>query len=78
MPTRTAGARAPEATPSTGLMTRIRQRLAGRPDSEHEQSIVRIVIVTLLVVYYEEGSGSAVRVRRFRLGKDGLESLPWD
>jgi len=33
---------------------------------------------SLLVVYYEEGSGSAVRVRRFRLGEDGLESLPWD
>jgi hypothetical protein len=33
---------------------------------------------SLLVVYYEEGSGSAVRVRRFRLGQDGLESLSWD
>lgn len=33
---------------------------------------------SLLVVYYEEGSGSAVRVRRFRLGEDGLQSLPWD
>jgi len=33
---------------------------------------------SLLVVYYEEGSGSAVRVRRFRLGNDGLESLAWE
>ena len=33
---------------------------------------------SLLVVYYEEGSGSAVRVRRFRLSSDGLESLTWD
>ena len=33
---------------------------------------------SLLVVYYEEGSGSAVRVRRFRLGSDGLESLAWE
>ena len=32
---------------------------------------------SLLVVYYEEGGGSAVRVRRFRLGADGLESLSW-
>jgi hypothetical protein len=33
---------------------------------------------SLLVVYYEEGSGSAVRVRRFRLGEERLELLPWD
>lgn len=33
---------------------------------------------SLLVVYYEEGVGSAVRVQRFQLGKDGLESLPWE
>ena len=33
---------------------------------------------TLMVVYYEEGSGSAVRGRRFRLRADGLESLQWD
>jgi len=32
----------------------------------------------LLVIYYEEGSGSAVRIRRFRLGQDGLESLGWE
>ena len=33
---------------------------------------------SLLVVYYEEGSGSAVSVRRFRFGQDGLDSLSWD
>ncbi len=33
---------------------------------------------SLLVVYYEEGGGSAVRVRRFRLKEDGLETLTWD
>lgn len=33
---------------------------------------------SLLVVYYEEGSGSTVRVRRFALGGDGLESLAWE
>lgn len=33
---------------------------------------------SLMVIYYEEGSGSAVRVRRFRLQEDGLKSLEWD
>ncbi len=32
---------------------------------------------SLLVVYYEEGEGSAVRIRRFRLTEDGLTSLEW-
>jgi sialidase-1 len=31
---------------------------------------------TVLVVYYEEGQGSAVRARRFRLKPDGPEFLP--
>src|ERR1700751_348791 len=30
----------------------VRQRLRGRPDSEHEQAIVRIVIVAILATYY--------------------------
>jgi len=29
-----------------------------------------------LVVYYEEGEGSAVRARRFKLKADGIEFLP--
>lgn len=33
---------------------------------------------TLLVVYYEEGDGSAVRIQRFRLGADGPKSIKWD
>jgi len=33
---------------------------------------------SLLVVYYEEGGGSAVRVRRFCLREDGLEPLGWE
>ncbi len=33
---------------------------------------------TILVIYYEEGSGSAVRVKRFRVKADGLETLGWD
>ena len=32
---------------------------------------------TLLVVYYEEGAGSAVRVQRFHLKDDGIEPLEW-
>jgi len=31
---------------------------------------------TVLVTYYEEGDGSAVRARRFRLGGEGIEFLP--
>jgi hypothetical protein len=31
---------------------------------------------TVLVTYYEEGPGSAVRLRRFRLTDDGVEFLP--
>lgn len=31
---------------------------------------------TVLVTYYEEGEGSAVRARRFRLAEDGIEFLP--
>jgi hypothetical protein len=31
---------------------------------------------TVLVVYYEEGEGSAIRARRFRLEGDGLKFLP--
>lgn len=33
---------------------------------------------TVLVTYYEEGEGSAVRIRRFRLGPAGPEYLPLD
>jgi hypothetical protein len=38
-------------------------------------STVELKDGTVLVVYYEEGPGSAVRARRFRLKKDGLEFL---
>ena len=30
----------------------------------------------MLVVYYEEGPGSAVRARRFKLKESGIEFLP--
>ena len=32
---------------------------------------------SVLVVYYEEGEGSGVRARRFRLGPGGIDFLPW-
>ena len=32
---------------------------------------------SILVVYYEEGGNSAIRVQRFRLTPKGLVSLPW-
>src|SRR5690606_33524519 len=37
--------------PSTWLSA-IGERLKGRPDSEHEQAIVRVVIVALLALYF--------------------------
>ncbi|HNR98744.1 MAG TPA: exo-alpha-sialidase [Planctomycetota bacterium] len=33
---------------------------------------------TVLVVYYEEGEGSAVRARRFRLTEGGIEFIDWE
>ncbi len=38
-----------------GLAARIRERLAGRPDTEHEQAIVRLVIGLLLGAYLLPG-----------------------
>jgi hypothetical protein len=31
---------------------------------------------TILVVYYEEGDGSSLRARRFRVSASGVEWLP--
>jgi len=39
-------------------------------------STVELTDGTVLVVYYEEGAGSAVRARRFKLRSDGVEFLP--
>jgi len=41
-------------------------------------STVELKDGSVLVVYYEEGEGSAVRARRFHLKPDGIEFLPWD
>src|SRR5512146_2428987 len=35
----------------TELIVRLRGRLAGRPDTEHEQAIVRLVVGALIVLY---------------------------
>ncbi len=40
-------------------------------------STVELKDGTLLVVYYEEGVGSAIRIQRFRLNPDGIEPLGW-
>ncbi|MCR4300413.1 MAG: GGDEF domain-containing protein [Sulfuricaulis sp.] len=40
------------ATPAPrGLFVTIRERLAGRSDSEHEQSLIRVVIASLVLLY---------------------------
>lgn len=41
-------------------------------------STVELKDGTVLVTYYEEGEGSAVRARRFKVQGDGIEWLPWD
>ncbi len=33
---------------------------------------------SVLIVYYEEGAGSAIRAKRLRISVDGIEELPWD
>ncbi len=38
-------------------------------------STVELKDGSVLVVYYEEGAGSAVRARRFKLGQDGIDFL---
>lgn len=40
-------------------------------------STVELKDGSVLVVYYEEGQGSAVRAMRFRLRRDGIEQLTW-
>lgn len=39
-------------------------------------SIVELKDGSVLIAYYTEGKGSAVRVRRFRIHPDGIEALP--
>ena len=41
-------------------------------------STVELKDGTVLIVYYEEGAGSAVRARRFRVKPDGIEFLNFD
>lgn len=40
-------------------------------------STVELKDGSVLVVYYEEGEGSAIRAMRLRLRKDGIEKLKW-
>jgi two-component system sensor histidine kinase RpfC len=42
---------AERALPSRGPLARLRARLAARPDTEHEQGILRLIITTLCTVY---------------------------
>src|SRR5690349_4916177 len=43
-------------TPARDLLTRLRARLAARPDTEHEQAIVRVLVVGLLCLYLTPGA----------------------
>jgi len=47
-----APVKAPAAPPAKpGLLARLRARLANRPDSEHEQALVRLIVGSVLFVY---------------------------
>ncbi len=41
-------------------------------------STVELKDGSVLVVYYEEGEGSGVRARRFKVKPDGIEFLSWE
>jgi two-component system sensor histidine kinase RpfC len=45
-----------ELKPPSGLAARLRARLAARPDTEHEQAVVRLAISALLVLYLLPGA----------------------
>jgi two-component system sensor histidine kinase RpfC len=53
-------AAAPAAAPA-GALARLRARLAARPDTEHEQCILRFIIGTLLVLYLLPGTSGDER-----------------
>jgi len=46
--------------PGASLLATIKARLANRPDSEHEQAIVRIVVVTIAALYFHFWSSRPV------------------
>lgn len=40
-------------------------------------SMVTLTDGSILIVYYEEGTGSSIRARKFKMGEAGLEWLQW-
>ena len=42
-----------------GVLARLRARLAARPDTEHEQALVRVVVGALVLVYLLPGASLA-------------------
>jgi len=53
----------PNPLASKSLFTRLRERLVGRPDTEHEQAIVRLLIGAILFVYLLPQALSGAEVR---------------
>ena len=51
-----------------GALVRARARLAARPDTEHEQALVRIVITILLVLYLLPGASEVEQQLLFYVG----------
>jgi hypothetical protein len=47
--------------PPAGPLARLRARLQARPDTEHEQGILRLVIGALLVLYLLPGTSGRER-----------------
>ena len=52
---------APAAAAPTGLLAGLKARLKARPDTEHEQGVLRLVIGALLVLYLLPGTTGAER-----------------
>ena len=56
----------------SGLAARLRARLAARPDTEHEQAVVRLAISALLIVISAVVLLSVKVMTRWRSGSDSL------
>jgi hypothetical protein len=51
-------------------------RLGDRVVGGAYPSIVTLKDGSILIVYYEEGAGSSIRAKRFRITRQGIDWLP--
>ena len=68
-------------SPASILVSFVRERLARRPDSEHEQALIRIVIVSMIFGYFHTGyfasdlSATSLQTSRFLAGLSLVVSI---